>query len=655
MSNFPYRQVHLDFHTSEHISNIGSEFSIENFEEALKRGYVNSITLFAKCHHGWMYYPSKVGKIHPNLNFDLLSAQLDVCEKLGIRKEIYLSAGFDEKYVYAHSECLRIDKNGLGRKLSEAGFHRICFNNKRYLSQLVREVDEVMRIFGKRMDGLFLDIVGICECYCQECVKGMIKQGFDVNNPENVITYAQKVYLNYVKAIRKTVDKYDKNMPIIHNDGGKIFQGRDISFCNRGHFEIESLPTGGWGYDHFPKAAAYARTLGRDFLGMTGKFHRSWGEFGGYKHPNALRYETALSVALGARCSVGDQLHPDGMFDEATYNLIGSAYKEIEEKEEWLGGEYIADIALFSAEALKCAPTNNASDTGANRVMLEGHYLYNIVDENEDLSKYKLVILPDCIPLVGKIKAKITDFIKNGGKVLLSGISGLDEKGKFAFDFGVTYEGKSDYAPSYIRPTFDLKPNGIADYVTYCDAYTIAVNSDFAGEVVAKRVDPYFNRSIEHYCSHRHTPYDRGKTSDAVVITNSVAYIGYDIFAEYARQGSAHVRSIITFVIDKMIDKTLKCNLPSCGITSLFSQKDKNRLVQHLVYGIAKVRGNGVQAIEDLPYTGDIECSVKIDKKVNKVYLAPSGKDLSFYQENGVIRYVIPSFSCSELVVIDFE
>ena len=33
------------------------------------------------------------------------------------------------------------------------------------------------------------------------------------------------------------------------------------------------------------------------------------GEFGGYKHPNALRYETSLCLANGAACSIGDQLH----------------------------------------------------------------------------------------------------------------------------------------------------------------------------------------------------------------------------------------------------------------------------------------------------------------------------------------------------------
>ena len=654
MANFPYRQVHLDFHTSEKIEGIGSAFSPEQFENALKVGHVNSITLFAKCHHGWLYYPSKVGKIHPHLSFDLLSAQLDLCEKMGVRTEIYLSAGLDEKYIVEHSECLRTEKSGDNWDLTRPGFHRICFNNKKYLAQLCKEVDEVMRLYGKRTSGIFMDIVGIGECYCQECVRGMIKDGLDLNNPENAKTYARKVYLNYIKAIRKVVDKYDKNMPIIHNDGGAIFQGREIAFCNRGHFELESLPTGGWGYDHFPRAASYARTLGRNFLGMTGKFHRSWGEFGGYKHPNALRYETALSVACGARCSIGDQLHPNGFFDEATYKLIGSAYKEIEEKEEWLGGESVVDVAILSAEALKCGEGNWVlQDTGANRIMLEGHYLYNIIDQEEDFSKYKLLILPDGITLKGALKNKIKAYVKNGGKLLLSGKSGLDENGKFAIDFGVEFVGKSAYCPSYLRPTFDLEPNGIANYIGYSTAYDINVKCEKA-EVVAKRVDTYFNRSVEHFCSHRHTPYDMNKQADCAVITPSVAYIGYDIFTEFAQHGAVHLRNFVCYVIDKMLDKTLITDFASCGITSLFEQAEENRIVQHLVYGIAKTRGDNVQVIEDLPFTGDVKCVLKTDKAVKNVYLAPTKTPIPFVCENGQARYTVPSFSCSQLVVIEY-
>ena len=36
MNNLPFRQVHLDFHTSEAIDKIGSKFSREQFQKALK-------------------------------------------------------------------------------------------------------------------------------------------------------------------------------------------------------------------------------------------------------------------------------------------------------------------------------------------------------------------------------------------------------------------------------------------------------------------------------------------------------------------------------------------------------------------------------------------------------------------------------------------
>lgn len=42
---------------------------------------------------------------------------------------------------------------------------------------------------------------------------------------------------------------------------------------------------------HFPMAVRYARTLGQDCMGMTGKFHTSWGDFYSFKNPEALQHE----------------------------------------------------------------------------------------------------------------------------------------------------------------------------------------------------------------------------------------------------------------------------------------------------------------------------------------------------------------------------
>ena len=43
--NEPSRQIHLDFHTSEHIPDVGKYFSKEQFKEALQIGHIYQINI----------------------------------------------------------------------------------------------------------------------------------------------------------------------------------------------------------------------------------------------------------------------------------------------------------------------------------------------------------------------------------------------------------------------------------------------------------------------------------------------------------------------------------------------------------------------------------------------------------------------------------
>jgi len=99
MDKLKFRQVHLDFHTSPAIKGVGEAFDKEQFQAALKEGHVESITLFSKCHHGYSFHPTDVNIMHPGLKFDLLGAELEACREIGVRAPVYISAGFDEKYI----------------------------------------------------------------------------------------------------------------------------------------------------------------------------------------------------------------------------------------------------------------------------------------------------------------------------------------------------------------------------------------------------------------------------------------------------------------------------------------------------------------------------------------------------------------------------
>ena len=94
--------VHLDFHTSPTIDGIGTEFNAEKFTRTIKEANVDLVTVFAKCHHGYCYYPTKVGTMHPGLKFNLLAAEIEAIHAAGAKAPIYITMGWSKKDADEH-------------------------------------------------------------------------------------------------------------------------------------------------------------------------------------------------------------------------------------------------------------------------------------------------------------------------------------------------------------------------------------------------------------------------------------------------------------------------------------------------------------------------------------------------------------------------
>ena len=651
-----FRQVHLDFHTSEHIEDIGKKFDKKQFQTALKKGHINSITLFSKCHHGWAYHPSKANEIHPHLDFDLLGAQIQAAHEIGVKTPIYLSAGLDEKMAHRHPEWLvrNLDESTTWAKdFTEPGYHKMCMSSP-YLDYLVKQIEEVCKNYDA--DGIFLDIAGVQPCYCQNCIAEREELGLNPYDENDVLKHAEMVYKRYAEKTRAAVDKYKPNLSLFHN-GGHIRQGRRDLVNYNTHLELESLPTGGWGYDHFPFSARYCQGLGVDYIGMTGKFHGSWGEFGGFKHPNALRFEVTLAAANGAKCSVGDQLSPSGEMDMVTYDLIGSAYSELEGKEEWLDNvESVADIAIISPEAyvgdLSTGQMTKVDDSGSGvcRIMLEGKYLFDVIDFESDLSKYKVIILPDVIRADIDFAKRLREFCDCGGKVLATGKSALYENSnEFCLNLGAERIKENPYKPDYFRPLEKIKDMGDTGYIMYGNGEKIRC----IGNELGIRENPYFNRTRAHFCSHQHTPNSCEYGGAGMTEGKDGIYIAWNIFADYAQSGELHLKQMAIFALDRLLDtaKTLKTNLPAQGIVTLMKQSD--RLICHLLYASPVKRGNGIEVIEDILPIYNVELAIKTDKKINKVYLAPQKEDIDFTYDNGYISVKLAKIECHQMVVFE--
>lgn len=644
------RQVHLDFHTNGTLT-VGTEFSKEQFQAALKAGHVDSITVFSKCHHGYSYHPTEVNEMHPGLSFDLLGAQLEACKEIGVRAPVYISAGLDEKEIPRHPEWHHHwspDPKEHEKELQAVHFHFLCFNTG-YLDFLCAQIEEVMQKYDPC--GIFLDIVSPRVCYCDKCLADMKALGLDVESEADRQKFSMMTFEKYTAATNAAVRKYSDTATIFHNAGHIPKGGYSLINCNT-HLELESLPTGGWGYDHFPLSAAYVRTLkDYDFIGMTGKFHNTWGEFGGFKHPNALIYETSLSVANGGGCSIGDQMHPLGEMNMATYNLIGKAYSLIEQKEPWLNDAVnIADIAVLSAEAVTGSrDLGEKSDVGANRMLLETHRLYNFVDAKADLSSYKMLILPDVGDLPDDIIEKIKAFVANGGKIIASGKS-LVNDGRFYLDIGAEYKGENEFYPTYFVPCFDTV-DGTTQYVMKSKSYLFDAKDC---DIVGCGQNPYFNRTLEHFCSHQHAPNNPDKQFPAVAVKGNIAYIGWDIFNAYANEGHLIFKEIFAYLAERLLgdEASVKVSLPDRGIVTLTRQSGENRMILHLLFAHTTVRGRNTEVIEDTVPLYDIKCSVKAEKAPTAVTLEPQGESLPFVFENGNVSFTVPKVYIHQMVCI---
>jgi hypothetical protein len=665
--SIPYRQIHLDFHTSEAIHGIGAAWDKKHWQETLMRGHVNSINVFAVCHHGWSYYNTKVGQRHPGLaaGFDLTRAQVDACAEVGIHTQIYCTVGVSNRIARAHSEWRCINEhggyNGWSQRPTDPGFHALCFNTP-YLEFVCDQIREIARLFPDT-DGLWLDIIHKPLCYCPWCMASMVKLGLDPKNGADVAKHADIVLQNYYRRTLSALREVSPTMLMTQNSG-HINRGDRRFLQHVTHLELESLPTGGWGYDDFPMSAKYAAKTGLEFLGMTGKFHTTWGEFGGFKHPNALRYECAAMLAYGAKCSVGDQLHPDSRLDESTYAIIGEAYREVEAKEPWCeGARNVADVGLLSAVALD--PEHKAgadSDVGASRMLLEGHLLFDLLDADMDFAPYKLLMIPDEAKVGPALKSKLDAYLAKGGKLLFTGRSALDADGKPLFDVGAQVARESEFSLDYILPIPELRPDFVqSPTIVYCRYPRIKVTT---GRSLGDVIEPYFERAWNHFCSHQHAPPRREATGFACgVERGNLLWLPMDACQAYRKLGPVALKHFVLGCLRRLLGDRigLRAGLPATARVTLTEQPARKRHILHLLHANLSLRGApqqghrgqmGIEVIEDLTPCCDVKVSLRLDRPVKRVTLEPQGKEIPFRMNNGRLELGVERFTCHQMVAL---
>jgi hypothetical protein len=669
-----FRQIHLDFHTSESIESVGSDFDPEVFAETLLKANVNSITCFARCHHGWLYFDSKAfpERKHPHLQKELLPRQIEACHRRGIRVPIYITVQWDHYTATRHPEWVAQDAEGrvIGTPPFEAGFYQMLCLNTPYREFLKEHTAEVLNTFPT--DGLFFDIVWPVACACRYCREKMLAADLEPGNENARKRFGLETINEFKQDMTRFVRTRNSDCTIFYNAGHIGPRHRPVKAAYS-HFEVESLPSGDWGYIHFPVTIRYARNHGLDCLGHTGKFHTSWGDFHSYKNQAALRFECLRMLTHGAKCLIGDQLAPSGRIDHHVYQLVGEVYGEVSRKEPWCAGARpVTEIGVLTPEEFTGQERALPEELkGATRILEQGAHQFDVLDSAGDFSKYRLLILPDHVPVFGELSQKLEYYVARGGSVIASFASGMDEaETRFNTNlFGVTviHPGPRDLNGNLVRgKAFEhhdyceyLLPKGAigrglpqTEHAMYRRGMTIQAAD---AEVLAPMVGSFFDRTYRHFCSHRQTPSSGKEVQPAIVRKGRCIYFSSPIFSQYNDNAPLWCKRLVLNAVNILLpDPLVKHDGPSTLQVTLTQQASQGRWILHLLHFIPERRSDALDVIEDVIPLFNVKVGVKAAAPICEVTVVPEEAPLNFRAEEAYTVFKVERIHGHAMISLTF-
>lgn len=660
--DFSSRQVHLDFHTSEQLENIGEKFDKASWQKALVDAHVSSINIFAKGHHGFSYYPTKIGTQHPNLGFDLLKSQLEASHEIGIKTPFYFAIGWSVLDAVTHPEWVIKNKNGKSKKgdliqslNAEDPYPNFTWEllmpEGGYLEMILKQTEELCKNY--ELDGFWYDIIpNNAINYNAYSRAGFKKAGIDVDNDLEVEMHHVEKLKFFMASCNAIIKKYHPDASIFYNwsthmNNSNTFKYKLYEYNTS--YDLEDLPTTWEGYNEFPLRAKYFSNMGKPVTGMSGKFHTAWGEFGGFKYPNALKYEAASMIAFGANVNFGDQLHPSGIIDSETYKNIGSAFSYVKSIEAFgPGGKQVAKTGLWMT-------FDNHTEQAASLLLLDTQTNYVVVNNLKDWSDLELIIIPSKPNLSAKNVETLNQFVADGGKLLVLGEGALKrDKSGFALDVGGTYLGKASYDVDYTVVSEALSKNVVrSPFLNYMPA--IKIKPDANVKLLASIREPYFSRTKAHYTSHQNTPYNlQPATHPAIYRDGNIMVVAHPLDKMYLKYGAQIHRELFKNTLDALLTTPMvRANLPSSGRVNLLHFPEKNRYVAHLLYAVPVQRGVA-QVIDDLVPIYDTTVEIKLKENIKKAYLMPGNIELNTTKSNDKMSVIIPKFTCHTALVLEY-
>lgn len=499
----------VDMHIPDWNQNFLSKFNPREYAENMKIGGVELSELYTGNCLGMCFFPTRVGYQHKAfLGRDMTKEILSAIEG---EKIIYFNIwsrwAFD-----THPEwriILADGHNSLWKNGEECSrFGICCINSDGYKDYVKKQITQLVTDYPSK--GLWIDMLGWFGmlCHCDACKEKFEKQtGLTIpQNPDwnssewtKFMRFREKSVTEFANMIIDTAKEINSEISVVFNCAAwqldNLIAGIDESFLTTNEYLAG---------DFYGNSLAYSticRVLNNLSRNKPIEFMTSrcveLEDHTTIKSKEELRNSVYASIAHNAAFVMIDAINPDGTMEKEVYKNLGEIKKEVEPLYEFWNpkAKMMSDVLFytnlksgFNPRGRNSHYLNNKSMTGGHlgvlaKCMIKEHIPYDLIFKpnlEDAIKTNKTIILSDVFILDNEEVELFCEFVKNGGNLIVTGLTGMFDKEKGRRDnfaladiMGVNYKGETEYDFSYFNPVASHLFDGYsksAPMVSYCSS-----------------------------------------------------------------------------------------------------------------------------------------------------------------------------------------
>ena len=681
-----YRRFSVDIHVPDWDPALLSRFDAATFVETLFRGGIQSHLQYTNSHVGLCLWKTRIGKQHAAMKGrDFFGEVVAECRKRGIHPLAYFSLIHDNWAFESHEDWRFHYPDGS----VPAGRYGLVCPNAPYRDYVLACVDEICSSYD--IDGIFFDMTfwpGVCSC--RHCAARFQKeQGKPL---PRVVDWLDPVWrafqksrqnwlLEFARACTATARKARPGITVNHQFS---------TVFNNWTFGVPLELTEACDYvggDFYGGPAQHSLAC-KVYHGLTRRrpfeFHTSrtriFSDHVTVKPMEEIRTESFVATLHSAALMIVDYINADGTLNREAHEFLGKLSAERAVYEPFLGGDLLADVAIYLDKNSLYDPFENGialqklsvpescqhrqTIVGAARVLQEAHIPFGVVTNVnlDQLSRYRAVILPWVVEMTPEQADVFRKFVAGGGALYASGPSSVERllapSPRFLLEdvLGVRIKGFQNHSIFYLTPDNPALKRAVwpQDHVSHSGTQIraeVLPGSEVLARVTMPFVDPGLGHNIgSHFAAiHSNPPALRPGSEPAAVYHRFGK--GQSVWVACGIEGGQEWadRQMVLALLRRVLPGPHRFEIdthPAVEMT-LFHQPERKRLLATLL--------NLQRQLPQVPVPAVVRVQPVSGQKVRRVLRLPQQTPVPFAERMPHVEFHVEPFDTLAMFAIDCE